>query len=184
MFGWSSSTCPLWPIELSRLTMLAGCACPTGLANTVLTWLGGLLPKNRGVSNFLQAGLKSFLHGNIQRPPCDQALAGVWRLVQGWRSLQRQPSGASPVCGIPATNTYDVLRLCPDWQAFTSGGPRHLRSTGAFLHPSLPDPPCPETAMTPEQMKKKFLMYRPLESAATVSTRSPSGDLGWWSFPT
>ncbi len=47
LFGWSSRACPLQPIRLSRLSMLAGSDCPTGLATTVLTWLGGLLPKNR-----------------------------------------------------------------------------------------------------------------------------------------
>ena len=77
LFCWSSSKCLLWPIELSRLSMLAGCACPTGLANTVLTWLGGLLPKNRHCStgdkrwgfeySFLQTGLQSYLHGDIQQ---------------------------------------------------------------------------------------------------------------------
>jgi hypothetical protein len=77
LFGWSSRTCPLRPIELSRLSMLAGSDCPTGLATTVLSWLGALLPKNRHCStggkrwgveySFLQTGLQSYLHGEIQQ---------------------------------------------------------------------------------------------------------------------
>ncbi len=76
--------------------------------------------------------------------------------------------------GIPETKTFDVLRLCPDWPAFTSGGPRHLHTTGAFLQQAYSTlhahNPETWTAMTPEQMRKQFLINRPLKSAATVST--------------
>ncbi len=71
--GWSLSTCPLWPIELWRLNMLAGCACPTGLAKTVLNWLGGLLPKNRGVVIFCRP----------VSSPTSMAISSKWLLSPG-----------------------------------------------------------------------------------------------------
>jgi hypothetical protein len=77
MFGWSLRMCPPRPIELSRLSALAGSPCPMSLATTVLTWLGGLLPKNRACStgdkrwgveySFLHQGLQFYLHGDIQQ---------------------------------------------------------------------------------------------------------------------
>ncbi len=37
-------------VELLWLSALAGIVCPTDLASTVLTWLGGIFPKNRACS--------------------------------------------------------------------------------------------------------------------------------------
>ncbi len=50
MFCWSSRMCPPPLIELLWLGVLVGSTYPTGLATTVLTWLGGLLPKIRACS--------------------------------------------------------------------------------------------------------------------------------------
>ncbi len=89
MFGWSSRTCPPRPIELSRLSALAGSTCPTILATTVLTWLGALLPKNRACStgdkrwgveySFLHQGLQFYLHGDIQ-----QVAIVAWLMMATW----------------------------------------------------------------------------------------------------
>ncbi len=75
--------------KLSRLSALAGSACPTSLATTVLTWLGGLLPKNRACStggnrwsveySFLHQGLHFYLHGDIQ-----QVAIVAWLMVAAW----------------------------------------------------------------------------------------------------
>jgi hypothetical protein len=113
LFGWYSRTCHPQLIELSQLSMLAGSACSTGLATTVLTWLGGLLPKNRHCStidkqlevkySFLQTGLQSYIHGDIQ-----QVAIVSWLMVAPW-----------------------VLRLFPDLTVVT-----HATSLRAleFLH--------------------------------------------------
>ncbi len=67
----------------------------------------------------------------------DPSPAGGWRLA-GLEEPTSTVSGASQVGGIPEFNMFDMLRLCPDWPAFTSGGPWHLHSTGAFLHKAYP----------------------------------------------
>ncbi len=177
MFRWSSRTCPPRPIELSRLSALAGSACPTSLATTVLTWLGGLLPKNRACStgdkrwgveySFLHQGLQFYLYGDIQQVVIvawlmvaawvlhlfpDMTLVehktgwdalgflhyweehvvkhllvvGDWRRMGGLNCQNREDLLAA--AGIPSDNMFDVLRLCPDWPALTSGGLLHLHS--------------------------------------------------------
>ncbi len=69
--------------------MLARSAFPTGLVTTVLTWLCGLFSKNRHCStgdeqwgveySFLQTGLHSYLHYDIQ-----QVAIVSWLMVAAW----------------------------------------------------------------------------------------------------
>jgi hypothetical protein len=99
-------------------------------------------------------------------------VVGDWRRMGGLNCQNREDLlGAA---GIPSGKMFDVLRLCPDWPALTSGGPRHLHNTGAFFHKAYLTLRAhdPETwvMMSEEEMDKHFLLNHPLATSASVST--------------
>jgi hypothetical protein len=79
LHGWESHGLPPKPFELSRLTLLSGCAITwSSLLRMVYTFLGGYLCKDWRASAgdqlwetpyaSLPRGLKCYLHGDIQQP--------------------------------------------------------------------------------------------------------------------
>jgi hypothetical protein len=130
LFGWSSSTCHPRLIELSRLSMLAGSACPTGLATSVLNWLGRLLPKGRHCST----GSRTVFCRPVSSPTY-MAISSKWQLSPGsWN----QP-GSSTSSPIWEDRMFKHLLVVGDWRR--AGGAYYYRFrsfSGARLCPDWP----------------------------------------------
>jgi hypothetical protein len=186
---YGDTTKPRRPIELTCLTLLAGCAIShTAILQLVYTFLGGYLSKDWRSSTgdrlwsrpyeFLPSGLKCYLHGDIQQVAVitwvavtvwvahlfpDSTLVtrctnltptgllswwvefavktlmldGTWNEPRPGYTTHRE--GAIQKAGVPRTNqSHELLRLCPNWPAITSGGCGEFHTAGVFLRTHYP----------------------------------------------
>ena len=154
LYGWQSSSLPPRPVELQRLSMLAGSACPTGLATTCLTWLGGLLCKTRDSStgdgrwgdsyHRLPRGLKAYMEGHIQ-----SVTRVAWLMVAVWVThifpdfhIVSSVTGFQPLAFLHHWEDEVVKRLLvapANWSRPVFGN--HANRTELLLHAGIPSGP-------------------------------------------